>query len=455
MNRSFPILTAAAMRDAEQAAAHAGTPLATLMERAGSALARLAWRMAAGRPVHILAGPGNNGGDGYVAARHLASLGATVTVSALADSATDLARQAAANWAGPVGRLSDPPVANALLIDCLFGTGLSRSLDAETAQALRRHVSLAARSLAADVPSGVATDNGADLGCPYHADMTLAFGALKPAHVLFPAADRMGRVVLDDLGLMIDSRMATAAMPSLTAPDFSAHKYVRGLVTVVAGSMAGAAELAARAALRAGAGYVRLLGSGLPPTPPFAIVRQGWREGMALDDERIGAIVIGCGLGQGDQAQARLDAARATGKPLLIDADGLFLLGNTPLDQPAILTPHPGEFARLAGKQDGADNKLSITARLAEHLNAVVVHKGPDTVIAAPDGRVAVASPGNSWLSTAGTGDVLAGIAGAMLARGLPPFEAAQAAVLLHQRAAQQAQEGFAADDLVKGPLWP
>ena len=453
MNRPHPILTAAAMREAEQAAALAGTPLDRLMDRAGHALARLAFRMAAGRPVHILAGPGNNGGDGYVAAHYLAAMGATVTVSGHAAPVTDLARQAAARWDRGTDSLDRAPVATAVLVDCLFGTGLNRPLDQYLSGALSRHAASAARIIAADVPSGLATDSGADLGCPIHADVTLAFGALKPAHLLFPGASRMGRVMLDDLGLTITSHQTTAVMPFVPEPGFASHKYARGLVAVVAGKMAGAAELAARAALRSGAGYVRLIGSALPPSPPLAIVRQGWRDGAAILDDRIGAILVGCGLGQGEDAHARLDAARATGKPLVVDADALDLLGETRFDQPAILTPHAGEFARMGGAV--VPDKISATVQLADRYNAVLVHKGPDTVIATPDGRVAIASPGNSWLSTAGTGDVLAGIAAAMLARGLPAFEAAQAAVMLQQRAAERSEKGFVADDLVKGSLWP
>lgn len=441
------------MRAAERAAADAGTPLAALMERAGDALARLAWRMASGRPVHILAGPGNNGGDGYVAARRLAELGATVTVSALAPPGTELARAAAARWSGPVTPLDSEAMSGGLLVDCLFGTGLNRSLDPAVAEALCRHAASAARILAADLPSGVDSDSGALLGCPMRADVTLAFGALKPAHLLFPAAAHVGRVEVADIGVDAQSLIRTAAMPTLAGPDHAAHKYARGLVAVVAGRMGGAAELSARAALRSGAGYVRLIGSSLPPASPHAIVRQPWRDGEALGDARINAIVIGPGLGQGEEAAARFAAACATGKPLVIDADALALIGDAALDQPAILTPHPGEFARLASSMHG--DKIAATQALAARCHAVVVHKGPDTVIAAPDGRVAIASPGNSWLSTAGTGDVLAGIAGAMLARGLPPFEAAQAAVLLHQRAAARAHPGFAADDLVAEPIWP
>lgn len=453
MTLGQPILTAAAMRDAEQAAASHGLSLSDLMESAGKALADLVWRVASGRPVHILAGPGNNGGDGYVAARLLRERGATVIVTALAPTATDLAAAALSRWTGATHAWPTEPMNGCVLVDCLFGTGLNRPLDAMVTNDLQLHAASAARIIAADLPSGVDSDSGDELGCPLHADVTLAFGALKPAHLLFPAADRMGRVLVADIGIPATGTVKTASMPLLERPGHGSHKYSRGLVAVVAGLMGGAAELAARAASRAGAGYVRLIGSSLPPTPPFAIVRQGWRDGASLTDPRIAAVVIGCGLGQGEAAQHRFDAALATGKPLVIDADALALIGQHRLAQPAILTPHPGEFARLC--PDMAGDKISVTREAAARLGVVLVHKGPDTVIAAPDGRVAIASPGNSWLATAGTGDVLAGIAGAMLARGLPPFEAAQAAVLLHQQAASRAGPGLAADDLFAEPICP
>ena len=450
---STAILTAQAMRAAELAAVDRGTSLSELMERAGDALARMAWRVASGRPVHVLVGPGNNGGDGYVAARRLAEMGASVAISAGAPPASDLAQAAAARFPGPIGQLPDRPQDNAVLVDCLFGTGLNRRLDPSWSSALAAHAAAAAQTIAADLPSGVDSDCGADLGCPYRADVTLAFGALKPAHLLFPAAAHVGRVELAAIGIGCDSAIRTAVMPVLEPPTHGSHKYRRGLVAIVAGRMGGAAELAARGALRAGAGYVRLIGSSQPPSPPHAIVRQSWRDGEALDDPRIAAIVVGCGLGQGEAAAARLAKALGTGKPLVLDADALAMLGDEALRHPAILTPHAGEFDRLCEGKVG--NKIERTLAVARRLRAVLVHKGADTVIAAPDGRVAIASPGTPWLASAGTGDVLAGIAGAMLARGLPAFEAAQAAVLLHQKAARRAGPGLCADDLIMEPIWP
>lgn len=449
----LPILTAAAMRDAEQAAAESGTSLATLMQRAGEALGRLALRIGGGRAVHVLAGPGNNGGDGYVAARWLQAQGVPVSLTAFAAPATALCREAAAQWRGPTHAVDAPATGAAVLLDCLFGTGLNRPLPQAAVDLLGRHAASAVRLIAADLPSGVDADSGARLGCPVGAHATLAFGALKPAHRLLPAADLCGDVLLADIGIAADSPVRMAAMPRLAMPSADSHKYSRGLVAVVAGAMGGAAELAARAAQRSGAGYVRLIGSALPPSPPFALVREGWRDGAALADRRIGALVIGCGLGRYEKAQARLDAALASGLPLVIDADALALLGDRRLTVPAILTPHGGEFARLGGEPTGS--KIDATLAVAERLGAVVIHKGADTVIAAPDGRAALAPPGPVWLASAGTGDVLAGICGAMLARGLAPFQAAEAAVLLHNRSAERAGPGLIADDLVHESIWP
>jgi ADP-dependent NAD(P)H-hydrate dehydratase / NAD(P)H-hydrate epimerase len=432
-----PILTADQMRAAEQAA---DCDLETLMARAGEAL-----------------GPGNNGGDGYGAAHWLGERGERVRVVALAPPATALARAAADGWTGTTEGADAEAWSDGLLVDCLFGTGLNRSLDAAAAALLRRHAAAASRIIAADLPSGVDSDSGMLLGCPIAADVTLAFGALKPAHLVFPAAARCGRVELAPIGIDGRSDVMTAVMPVLIPPDWQSHKYRRGLVAVVAGTMAGAAELAARAALRSGAGYVRLIGSASPPAAPRAIVRQSWRDGAALADPRIDAIVIGCGLGSGlandGRAAGRLEAAMAAGRPLVVDGDALALVGSRSFAVPAILTPHGGEFARMM--PDAAPDKIAATRLLAARHGAVVIHKGADTVIAAPDGRVAIQSPGDAWLSSAGTGDILAGICGAMLARGIDAFDAAQAAVLLHQRAAARAGAGLCADDLTARAIWP
>ena len=443
----MPILTAAEMRALEAGAVEAGGNYADLMDKAGAAVAWLAARLAAGRPIVVVAGPGNNGGDGYVAARHLREAGAQVRVVALAPPVSDLAQLNARRWGNVDDHVAGDASHNAIVVDAAFGTGVTRPLDSATQSALARITARASRVLAVDLPSGVNADTGEAEGA-VRADVTLALAALKPAHMLQPAASICGIVKVADIGLRADSQLRAAHSIEDREPAANAHKYSRGLVVVVAGAMPGAAELAARAALRGGAGYVRLLGSGLPPAPPYAIVRAAKFSPEVLADERIGAIVIGPGLGSGDVATARLAAVEASGLTVVADADAVAWAAAQP-GRAAILTPHAGEFANAF--PDLADlDKVTAARAAAERSDAVVIYKGADTVIAAPDGRAAIASQGCGWLATAGTGDVLAGLCGAALAAGLPPFEAAQAAVLRHHRLARQAGAHLIADDLVR-----
>lgn len=445
---ALPVLSAAQMRAAELDMVARGTSLAVLMERAGAALADLVWRAAAGRPVLVLVGPGNNGGDGYVAARLLAERGAAVRVAALAPPGSELALRAAALWSGGVEAVGPELAPAPVIVDALYGTG-GRALDPALYAVAARLMQGATLVIAADLPSGISADSGTLRGPALSADITLAFGALKPAHLLEPAASHCGSVRVAMLGIEAASGVSRLGRPPLAGPSAHDHKYSRGMVAVIGGAMVGAAELAARGALRGGAGYVVLHGSRLPPSAPFAIVR---RSLPAADvwDERVGAVVIGPGLGQGEGAEAGYAAARASGKPLVIDADALPLFARKQGDAPAVLTPHAGEFARL-WPQGGA-SKLSATQAAATHFGCVILHKGADTVIAAPDGRAVIADRAPAWLATAGTGDVLAGLCGAMLARGLDPFAAACAATALHTRAARRAGPGLCADDLVAGP---
>jgi hydroxyethylthiazole kinase-like uncharacterized protein yjeF len=331
-----------------------------------------------------------------------------------------------------------------VLVDALFGTGLTRALDDDTAAALHRLAKAARLRIAIDLPSGVATDDGAVPSEPPPFDVTLALAAPKPAHLLQPAARYCGTVRVLDIGVPVDGDAHVLTAPALPDPGPDSHKYSRGMVAVVGGDMAGAAELASIAAMRAGAGYVLYLGEG--QGPPHALVRRHWSPD-ALADRRIGAVVVGPGLGRGEDARTRLTAALASGHPLVIDGDALRLLDPAaPRTAATILTPHAGEFAHLFGR--GAGSKIDLTRAAAVRAQAVVVHKGPDTVIAAADGRVAVSAGASDWLSAAGTGDVLAGAAGPMLAVGLPPFEAAGAAVWLHRAAAARCGRSFIADDL-------
>ncbi|KQZ71810.1 hydroxyethylthiazole kinase [Sphingopyxis sp. Root214] len=446
-----PILTAKAMREAEAACAIQGTSLSELMELAGAAVADTAWRMAAGAPILILCGPGNNGGDGYVAARLLAARGASVRVAALAEPATDLAKAARAGWSGPVeplnGRLAPAP----LIVDALFGVGLSRPIPDALAIILRHFSDR--RILAIDLPSGVESDGAENWLPPLVADVTLALGALKPAHVLLPTAPACGRVLLAPIGISASKAVRTLPTPRTPAPDVTAHKFTRGMVLVFAGPMRGAAGLTAAAAQRAGAGYVVL--DGAERAPFSAIITESDEKfGERLDDPRVGAVVIGPGFPAGDELLFDVEAALDSGKPLVLDAAAIDAalprLSETP--RKAILTPHEGEFTRAFPQLYGS--KIDRAKAAAVRTQAVVIYKGADTIIAAPDGRVAAAWPGSPWLATAGTGDVLAGACGAMLARGGDVFDAAVAAVGWHIAQAARIGPGLVADDLVGKPLY-
>lgn len=446
-----PILTAARMRAAEDRAIAAGSSVSALMERAGTGVAEAIHRLAGGAPVLILCGPGNNGGDGYVAARMLAGQGMDVRVAALGDPRTEAAAEARRGWTGPVEPF--PGAAHApVVVDAVFGTGLSRPIDAQVSNAIRVLASHARLSIAVDIPSGVDTDTGGDFGLELAKfDVTLALGALKPAHLLQAAAGVCGAVLIIDIGLELDPAeqdVRTIAVPRIAKPQPSSHKYSRGMVAVVSGPMHGASELAALAAYRSGAGYVLLFTGGLPH-PPHAIVRQRW-SADALDDKRIGAVVIGPGLGRSDRAREKLEAALASPHPLVIDGDALHLLDLDRLkarEAATVLTPHAGEFAALFGEGEGG--KIARTQAAARRSNAVVVFKGVDTVIAQPDGRAHGARPASPWLSVAGTGDVLAGAIATMLTQNpLAPLEAASAGVWLHAEAARLLDRCFLADEL-------
>jgi len=447
MNRR-PILTAAETRAAEDAVFARGVSVSELMDRAGRAAADLAWDRFGPLETLVLCGPGNNGGDGYVIACRLAERGVRVRVAASGEARTDAAKAARAVWGGPVEALRDAAPAP-LLIDALFGTGLARALDDDVADPARRLMGAARHRVAIDLPSGIATDDGALLTELPPADLTIALGALKRAHRLMPAAARCGDVVVADIGLGdVASDVAEIARPRIASPGFEANKYTRGKVLVVAGAMPGATMLSALSAGRAGAGYVELLGT-QGGGEPHALVRKAWDD-SALDDKRIGAIVIGPGLGTDDESRRRLGLVLASAKPRVIDADAISLLarhGPAHIDGPAVLTPHAGEFARLFG--DVAGSALDKAREGARRIDAVLLLKGACTVVAHPDGRAAIDAPAPAWLASAGTGDVLSGILGTMLAQIGDPFEAAQAAVWLHAEAARRAGPLLIADDLV------
>src|SRR5438270_2540681 len=437
-----PILTAEAMRSAEEGAIASRTSVEVLMERAGAALAEAAYRFAGPMPVLVLCGPGNNGGDGYVAARHLAERGVAVRVAALAEPKSAAAKRARGQWAGEVEQLSADTKGAPLLIDALFGTGLTRGLDEAVSLLLSELVHEAIVSIACDLPSGVETDSGALLNPLHHYDMTVTFGALKPAHLLHPAMHKCGRLVLADIGIEVSGEWREIAAPELPALDPGGHKYDRGLVHALAGAMPGAIALAAKAAAYAGAGYVRVSTSRPIDGLPSSIVQV---DSAPVNDKRIGCLLVGPGLGDAPQV---LTLALTSKAPKVIDADAITHLGEPERlrGQDAILTPHEGEFRKLFGDISGPKPERALEA--SRRSGAVVVYKGPDTLVASPDGRLGFAPPAPAWLATAGTGDVLAGITAAMRARGLEPFEAACAAVLLHGRAAEIAGSQMIADDL-------
>jgi hydroxyethylthiazole kinase-like uncharacterized protein yjeF len=441
-----PVLTAAEMRAAEDTAIAAGATVDTLMQRAGAGVADAVRRLAGVNEVLVLCGPGNNGGDGYVAAARLHAAGRTVRVAAAEAPRSPAAIAARALWSGAVEPLATAAPAP-VVVDALFGTGLSRALAPDVGAALARLVGAASLAIAVDVPSGVSADDGALPGDVPAMHVTLALGAVKPAHLLHPAAGRCGAVRLLPIGVDVHGALQVLARPDLPAPAVDAHKFTRGMVAVVRGRMAGAAHLAADAAMHAGAGYVAVLGSTIPAAP-HALVRRRCDD-AALADPRIGALLIGPGLGRDDEARAALDRVLATAHPLVIDGDALHLV--TPAQLRArggtmILTPHAGEFAALFGAP--AADKLTAARAAAARAGATIVFKGPDTVIAAPDGRAVLAGAASSWLSTAGSGDVLAGAIAAMLAGGRAPVDAAAAGVWLHAAAARRLGPAFIADDL-------
>jgi hydroxyethylthiazole kinase-like uncharacterized protein yjeF len=392
----------------------------------------------------VLCGPGNNGGDGYVAARHLAERGLAVRVAALADPKSEAAKSARSQWKGEVERLSPETKGEQLLIDALFGTGLSRGLDDEVSLLLSELVHEALVGVACDLPSGVDSDSGALLNPLHDYDLTVTFGALKPAHLLIPSMEKCGRVVLADIGIEASADWHEIAAPKLPALEPGGHKYDRGLVHALAGKMPGAIALAATAAARAGAGYVRVSTSKTIEGLPSAIVQTDSAE---VNDERIGCLLVGPGMGDIPQV---LTLALTSKAPKVLDADAITHLGEPERlkGQDAIITPHEGEFPRLFGEMEGTKPERALEA--ARRSGAVVVYKGGDTVVAAPDGKVGFRPPAPAWLATAGTGDVLAGVIAALRARGLPAFEAACAGVWIHGRAAEIAGPQMIADDLAE-----
>jgi hydroxyethylthiazole kinase-like uncharacterized protein yjeF len=443
------VLTAQEMRAAEARAIAAGTPVETLMERAGTAAAEAIRRFAGPVPALVLCGPGNNGGDGYVVARVLREQGVDIRVAALVEPATPAARAARRGWGGEVSTLAEAAPAR-LLIDALFGTGLKRPLDTATAARLRELAGAARVRAAIDLPSGAASDDGSLLSPVPDFDLTVTFQTLKPSNLLQPAARHMGRIVIADIGIAAESRLSEVARPHIAGPGPDDHKYRRGYVLVVGGEMAGAAALAAGGALHGGAGYVVVAGDAA--VVPNAVIRRSSTSlADLLRDGRIGAVVVGPGLGRTPEAWETLEQVMASSRPVVLDGDALALVAayGWPWKRRAatFATPHAGEFGAAFGDEG---SKVEAARTAAARVGAVLVYKGPDTVVAAPSGRAAIHGASGHWLATAGTGDVLAGALAARVAAGMEPFEAACAAVWLHGRAAALAGPALIADDLLR-----
>ncbi len=440
------------MRAAEQALIAAGTSAAQLMEQAGCGAGEWVRRMAAGRAVTVLCGPGNNGGDGYVIARTLHERGVPVCVVAAGEPTTAEAQAAKARFSGEI-RASDASMRGHVLVDCLFGTGLKRPLSDETLKRLLRLSLDHPMRIAIDLPSGMDSDSGACLnpGLPGY-QLTIALGAWKRAHWTMPAAAHMGALRLVDLGVAtLENADLLLEKPEIAAPGADSHKYRRGLLAIVGGQMPGATLLSAEAAMRAGAGYVKLMSTARPEGVPAGLVCEAAPDLAALDDRRIAAVLVGPGLGRDDAARARLRAVLECGVPAVLDADALMLLGpDMPHNGSLVLTPHEGEMAALenafglAATGPRRDRALA----MAQKSRAVVLLKGPDSVIASPEGTVTMSPLASSWLSVAGSGDVLAGMIVSRLAVHRDPLKAAREGLWLHGEAARQCGAAFTASDL-------
>lgn len=447
------VLTAAQMRAAEQALFDAGISVSDLMEIAAGGAAEWIRRIAAGRSVTVLCGPGNNGGDGYVVARRLREAGNAVKVVAPLEPATDAAKEARRRWGGAVS--TSGGAQGDVFVDCLFGSGLARPLAAEHALLLR---DLAARhryKVAVDLPAGVASDSGAVLNERLPAfDLTLALGAWKFAHWSLPGRALMGQMRLVPIGIAgVEGAAQLAVRPRIAAPAIDSHKYRRGLLGIIGGAMPGASLLAAAAAQQAGAGYVKLLAPAADPRTPPDVVTDTAPLAEALADSRFKAVLVGPGLGRDDAAKALLAEALSRSPALVIDADALMLLGPgmLPDGKPILATPHDGELETLC-RSFGviAKGRRERAQALAKTSGMVVLAKGPDSIVVAPDGRLALGTPAPAWLSVAGTGDVLAGIAASRMATGTDPFTAACEALWLHGEAARRAGPAFTPSQLAE-----
>ena len=482
------LLTTAEMAEADRLAIAGGIAGIDLMENAGRAVADAASRASQGanigRRVAIVAGPGNNGGDGFVAARRLAERGFSVRVCFAGDRKRlkGDAALAAKRWNGPVeeaapGSLTDCDI----VIDALFGAGLDRAIEGLPRAMIEAMNAAGVPVIAVDLPSGVNGTTGAVMGVAVKASRTVTFFRRKTGHMLLPGRLHCGAVEVADIGIPASvlytiKPSAFANCPELWGRSFprlqeDGHKYSRGHAVVVSGGLpaTGAGRLAARGALRAGAGLVTIAS----PREALAINAEATLaimvrpvDGAAelaefLADKRRNAVVLGPGGGVGQAMRDQVQAALASVAAVALDADALTSFAEAPAElikviakragRDVVLTPHEGEFGRLFKSITNDSNvhaKLEKSRAAARYSGAVLLLKGADTVVAAPDGRASIADNAPPYLATAGSGDVLAGMIGGLLAQGMPAFEAASAAVWLHGEAASEFGPGLIAEDL-------
>jgi len=478
------VLTSEEMERADRLAIAEGTSGFALMLSAGQAVAEAAMNLVEDGPIVVIAGRGNNGGDGFVAAAELAARGREVSVVLLCEreSLRGEAASAARGWKHPVLPFNPQAIGKpALIIDALFGAGLNRTVKGDPHDMIAAINANGAPVLSVDLPSGINGTTAAVMGIAVRATETVTFFRCKPAHLLLPGRIHCGRVRVADIG--IPARVLDEIRPQtfenvpsvwrkfFPVPPIDGHKYARGHAVVVSGGIAttGAARMAARGCLRAGAGLVTVAS----PRDALAVNASALSAVMVraidtvpefaewLADRRLNACVIGPGAGIGERTHDFVLAALSSRRSLVLDADALTSFAEAPhrlfeaikssQDPQVVLTPHEGEFPRLFSDMSNKHpdrSKLERVWAAAERSGAVVLLKGPDTVVASPDGRATIAANAPPWLATAGAGDVLAGMIAGMLAQGVPAFEAASIGVWMHGEAAREAGPGLIAEDL-------